>query len=272
AIVAFGALVAAWALRNLLLFGTWETSHHIAAASRHALAHPLQWGSLFLVTVVFYAVAGYLAYLALLPWLPRLARVPRLADEHDSGLWLALGLPLLLSAAIDATLWLAEREFFLANVRYAAFIVVPAAWLLLRHADAGRREVRLATVATFLILGTLALAVRPPTSNLQAVADDLGARLEDGDSVGWVDSNVHGLYRFYFQLTRDGTRDVRVAIACADDPLCPPGTPGPGTLDTTWALVAGDGAELPPHYAPVTDSPARHDPRFPSSMGLWRRT
>ncbi|MCA1811148.1 MAG: glycosyltransferase family 39 protein [Halobacteriales archaeon] len=274
AILAFGALVAGWAVRNALLFGSWETSQHISAAYHHALAHPLQWGFLALVTFVLYATVGYLVFLALLPWLPRLAKMPKLETEHDSGLWLALGLPLLLTAAIDAALWLTEREFFINNVRYVGFVAVPAVWLLLRHLDLRPRAVRLAAVGTFLLLltGSLLFA-KPGGSSIQAIADDLGPRMQDGDSVAWVDTNVHGIYRFYFQLTRDGTRAVPVAIACAADPLCPPDTPGPGTLDTTWVLMEGDGAALlPPHYVPVPDSPAQYDPRFPEYMSLWRHT
>jgi hypothetical protein len=274
AIVAFGALVAGWAVRNFLLFGSWETSRHISEAYHHALAHPLQWGFLALVTFVLYATVGYLVFLALLLWLPRLAKMPKLETEHDSGLWLALGLPLLLTAAIDAALWLSEREFFINNVRYVGFVAVPAVWLLLRHLDLRSRAVRLAAVGTFLLLltGSLLFA-KPGGSSIQAIADDLGPRMKEGDSVAWVDTNVHGIYRFYFQLTRDGTRAVPVAIACAADPLCPPDTPGPGTLDTTWVLMEGDGtALLPPHYVPVPDSPAQYDPRFPEYMSLWRHT
>jgi hypothetical protein len=272
AIAAFGALVAFWALRNLLLFGSLETSHHISAAYHHALAHPLRWGFLALVTFVFYATVGYLAYLALLPWLPKLAKMPKLESEHDSGLWLALGLPLLLTAAIDAALWLTEREFFANNVRYIGFVAVPAAWLLLRHLDPRQRSVRLAALGTFLLLLSGALFFgKPSQSNLQIIADDLEPRFRDGDSIAWVDTNVHGIYRYYFQLTKEGTRPVEVAIACANDPLCPPGTRGPETLDTTWVLMAGDGGgRLPSHYERVPDSPAQHDPRFPNSMSLWR--
>ncbi|MEA3204022.1 MAG: hypothetical protein QOI63_1702, partial [Thermoplasmata archaeon] len=204
AIASFGLLVAGWAIRNYLLFGSWETSHHISAAYRHALAHPLQWGFLALVTFVFYATVGYLLYLSLLPWLPKLAKMPKLDSEHDSGLWLALGLPLLLTAAIDAALWLTEREFFVNNVRYIGFVAVPAAWLLLRHLDARQRSVRLAAVATFLLLlAGSAFFAKPTASSIQAIADDLAPRYAADESVGFVDTNVHGVYRFYFQLTGD---------------------------------------------------------------------
>jgi hypothetical protein len=273
AIAAFGALVAGWAVRNYVLFGSWETSQHISAAYRHALAHPLQWAFLALVTFVFYATVGYLLYLALLPWLPKLAKMPKLGSEHDSGLWLALGLPLLLTAAIDAALWLTEREFFFNNVRYVGFVAVPAAWLLLRHLDARQRVVRLAALGTFLLLlaGSVYFA-KPSESSMQPIANDLGPRLREGDSVAWVDANVHGLYRYYFQLTNGGTRQVPVTIACNADPLCPPGTPRPETLNATWVLMVGDGhALLPPGYVPVPDSPARYDPRFPNSLSLWHR-
>ncbi|HUR61223.1 MAG TPA: glycosyltransferase family 39 protein [Candidatus Thermoplasmatota archaeon] len=273
AILAFGSLVAGWAARNYLRFGSWETSQHISAAYRNALAHPLQWGFLVLVTFVFYATIGYLLYLSLLPWIPRLARMPKLESEHDSGLWLALGLPLLLTAFIDAALWLTEREFFVNNVRYIGFVAVPAVWLMLRHLDPTSRSVRLAAVATFLLLlAGAAFFAKPTESSIEAIADDLGPRLRPGDTVGFVDTNVHGVYRFFFQLTQDATREVPVTIACAADPLCPAGTPRPGTLNTTWVVMVGDGGSLlPPGYVPVSDSPAQFDPRFPNYMSLWHR-
>jgi hypothetical protein len=272
AIVAFGALVLGWALRNLRLFGTWETSRHISDAYRYALGHPLQWGYLTLVTFVFYATLGYLVLLAILPWLPRLAKLPKLGSEHDSGLWLALGLPLLLTAAIDAGLWLVEREFFAANVRYIGFVMVPAAWLLLRHVPPRGRGVRIATLATFALLvsGSLFFG-KPSQSSIEPIADDLASRMGANDSVAFVDVNVHGAYRFYFQLTHNGTRSVPVTIACVADPLCPPDTERPAMLNTTWVVMVGDGrSRLPPHYTPVPDSPAQFDPRFPDYMSLWR--
>ncbi|MEA3203344.1 MAG: hypothetical protein QOI63_1019, partial [Thermoplasmata archaeon] len=272
AIVAFGSMVVAWAVRNYLLFGSWETSQHISDAYHYALRHPLQWGYLALVTFVFYATVGYLAYLGALAWLPKLAKVPRLGSEHDSGLWLAIGLPLLLTAAIDACLWLIEKEFFINNVRYLAFVTVPLAWLLVRHLDPGTRPVRLAALLTIalLVAGSLFLA-RPAPSYTQDLANDLAPRVQDGDSVGFVDNNNHFAYRFYHQLTHDGTRTVPVVLACATHPLCPPDAPRVGDLTTTWVLIPSYAAgELPSGYHQVADSIAQGDAAHPTLQTLWR--
>jgi hypothetical protein len=271
AIALFGGLVAAWAWRNWRLFGSWQTSAHLAHAYEQAFAEPGLWLTLTLVTLVFYATLGHLAFLGLLPWLPKLARTPKLESEHDSGLWLALGLPLLLTALIDAALWLAEREFYLANIRYIGFVVVPAAWLLLRHVRLDRAA-RLAMVASLVVLvaGSLFVA-KPTTSPTQELGLDLAGRMGPDDSVGFVDLNNHFAYRYFFLFTDDGARGREVELACATDPLCPPGTPGPETLDTTWVLMRGDGAgRLPAHYVLVEDSPARFDPDRPDFVSLWR--
>ncbi|MES2154003.1 MAG: glycosyltransferase family 39 protein [bacterium] len=275
AILAFGSLVAIWAIRNILLFGSWDTSLHITNAYHAALSHPLQWAYLFLVTLVFYATAGYLVYLALLPWLPRLASIPKLKSEHDSGLWLALGLPLLLTAAIDACLWLVEGEFFVNNVRYIAFVAVPAVWLLMRHASPKDRAVRLATLVTVVLLVTGSLYfAKPSTSYTQALADELGPRLHDGDSVAFVDNDNHFAYRFYFQLTDNGRRDVPVVIACSHDALAPPRCPETaadvGSLSTTWVLVPHYAEHaLPAAYHQVLDTWATADDAHPTLMTIW---
>lgn len=272
AIVAFGLVVAGWALRNFLLFRSWETSVHLNEAYANALAHPVQWAYLALVTSVFYIAAGYLLFLALLPWVPRLARIPRLESEHDSGLWLALGLPLVLTAVIDAALWLSEGEFFLNNVRYIAFVMVPAALLLVRHADLGQRGTRLALLLTVVLLISGALFFAKPTASpTQAIADDLAPRLAPIDSVGFVDKNNHFAYRFYFQFTDGGTHDRAVELACIEHPLCPADVPRASTLNTTWVLAPAYAAsQLADRYHTVPGAVATADPAYRESLQLWR--
>ncbi|MEA3202535.1 MAG: hypothetical protein QOI63_201, partial [Thermoplasmata archaeon] len=240
----------------------------------YALAHPGAWLFNVLVTSVFYATVGYLLYLAVLPWLPTLVRVPKLGSEHDSGLWLALGLPLLLTSAIDAALWLIEKEFFLNNVRYVSFVTVPLVWLLLRHARLDAKAVRLALLATLLLLlaGSLFFA-KPSTAYNQAIADDWAPRLAPADSVAFVDGNNHFAYRYYFQLTRDGTREVPVAIACLKHPLCPDSALRPEALNTTWVLAPQYAAgHLPSYYRPVAGAVATADADHPDLQTLWRHT
>ncbi len=273
AIVLFGAVVGSWALRNWLLFGSWETSAHLGAAYAAAFHDPLHWLLLSLIAFTFYATAGYLLYLALLPVFPTLARTPKLASEHDSGLWLALGLPLLLTGLIDGALWLVEGEFFLNNARYIGFVAIPAAWLLVRHADLGKRSVRVGAVLAFTILLAGALWFGKPTvSNVELSSDELAAQMMPGDSVGFVDMNNHLAYRYFFELTQDGTRDVRVQLTCAKDPLCPLGTPGPETLTTTWVFLRGDGAgRLPAAYTLVPTAHTAYVPAKDTYISLWHR-
>lgn len=268
AIAAFALIAGAWMLRNLRLFGSWETSFHIRDAVGAAVADPWAWLPLFLVTLAFYATAGYLLWLALIPWLATLARIPKLASEHDSGLWLALGLPLVLSAAIDACLWLIEGEFFLNNARYIAFVAIPALWLLLRHADLRKRSVRLATVASFVLLVASSLYLAKPAEVPEpALAADLAPRLADGESVAFVDHNNHYVYRYYFALTQDGARAVDIRIACVQHPLCPPDVPRASDLATDWIVAPNHAASaLPAGYTQVHDAP------WDGGETLWRRT
>ena len=273
AIALFGAIVLSWAWRNWVLFGSWETSAHLQAAYANALAHPVPWLLLSLVTFTFYATAGYLLYLALLPVLPSLARTPKLASEHDSGLWLALGLPLLLTGLIDGALWLIEGEFFLNNARYIGFVAVPAVWLLVRHADLRKRAVRVGAVLAFtmLLAGSLYFA-KPTTSVVELSSKDLGHLMRDGDSLGFADMNNHLAYRYFFEVTQDGTRHVRIQITCAADPLCPPDRPGPETLNTTWVYMRGEGGgRLPPEYVLVPDTHTAFVPGKDTYISLWHR-
>lgn len=276
AIASFGTMIVLWAWRNIRLFGSWDTSFHITDAYQAAIGAPLQWGYLALVTFVFYATLGYLLYLALLPWLPRLSRIPRLESEHDSGLWLALGLPLLLTAAIDACLWLIEFEFHLNNVRYIAFVTVPAMWLLVRHVKLESMVTRLATVATVVILVFGAVFfVKPTGSYTQDLADDLAPRLQPGDSVGFVDRDNHFAYRFFFKLTQDGTRDVPIQIACDQMRTCLAEAPDHldvANLTATWVLIPQYAvSHIPAPYVQVTDSLARYDGVHDDALTLWHR-
>lgn len=273
AIALFGTIVLGWAWRNWTLFGNWETSHHLSSAYALALSHPVQWGLLILVTLVFYATLGYLVYLGLLPILPTLARSPKLQSEHDSGLWLALGLPLLLTAIIDAALWVAEGDFRLDNARYIGFVVIPAAWLLVRHADLARRAVRTGAVFAFVLLLAGALYFgKPAVSVTEQIGGDLADRMQPGDSVGFVDLDNHFVYKFGFDLTQAYARHVDLRITCVQDPTCPPEAARPESLTTSWVLMKGDGGgRLPANYRIVTDTHAAPSLARPQDITLWQR-
>lgn len=273
AILLFGLIVLSWMWRNWVLFGTWETSHHLASAYSLAMGAPGEWFVKTWVAFLFYLFVGYLLYLALLPWIPKLVGVPKLASEHDSGLWLALGLPLLLSSAIDAALWMAEGEFLLHNVRYIAFVAVPAAWLIVRHTPRPTRVVRFAAVASMaLFLVACAVYARPSVSYRQYVGDDLGQLVEPGDSIDFLDSNTHGVYQFYFQLTQNGQRDVNVSISCATMRGCAGFAPPPEAITAEWVVMVGPHAHrLPPEYVAVSGTDAVYSSAYPEWMSLWHR-
>jgi 4-amino-4-deoxy-L-arabinose transferase-like glycosyltransferase len=275
AILVFAALVAAWGWRNWTLFGDWQTSQHIALAYAYAAGHPGDWLARSVVTLFFYATAGYLGYLALLAWLPSLARAPKMSSEHDSALWLALGLPLVLTAVIDAALWLYEGRFVGYNVRYIAFVAVPATWLLLRHARLDSRAVRVALVATvaLLLVGTAYFA-RPQHSERDAIAADLATLVHAGDSLGFVNDDNHGAYGYYFAATANGARNLSyLQLTCAGYPACPPEIPGPAVLNTTWVVVEGAGAnELVPGRYVLVAGAAQPTATQPSNPSIWRHT
>ena len=272
AIAIFGALVLAWAWRNWRLFGNWETSHHLSAAYAAGLAEPGAWLLLSLVTLVFYATLGYLVYLGTLPVLPTLARAPKLQSEHDSGLWLALGLPLLLTAVIDAALWLKEGDFRLDNARYIGFVAIPAAWLLVRHADLRKPSVRVGAIAVFALLLTGSLFFgKPATSTTDAIGEDLGALMQEGEALGFVDVNNHFVYKFAFYANLEGKRDLEIVITCAVDPACPPEAKRPEVLDTEWVVMRGDGdGRLPAPYRIVEGTHAATDTAG-QAFTIWRR-
>jgi hypothetical protein len=166
-----------------------------------------------------------------------------------------------------------ERDFFVGNARYVGFVAVPAVWLLARHADAARPAVRVMLVVSFAILvaGGLFFA-KPQVSSYQQVATDLDGLMGDGDTVGFVDVNNHLAYKFYFQLTHDGTRDLRVQLTCILDPTCPPEAKRPDALNATWVVLHGsDPSLLPPGYVTVPGTHAGGDPGHPEYLTLWHR-
>lgn len=211
AVLLFGAMVAWWGWRNWQHFGSPATSSHLDAAYAFSFANPGGWAVLMVFSLLVMFGLGYLVYMAALPWLPLLRRIPRLASEHDSGLWLAIALPLVLTVAIDAALWLYEGTFYLHNVRYVSFVIVPLAWLIMRHAKRSRQATA-AIIVSFAILlaGSVYYAAVPNRPLNTIVADEFGDLVTDGDSITFVGDN--DVYRYYFAVTKDGREmdhDVR---------------------------------------------------------------
>jgi hypothetical protein len=259
AIGIFGATVAWWGWRNWRLFGAWETSSHLGAAYRNALAHPVDWALLLVFSFLFLFVLGYLLFMAVLPWLPALGRTPKLSSEQDSGLWLAIGLPLVLTVLIDAALWLYERDFYFHNVRYVSFAIVPLVWLLARNVRPSRAAV-LPLLVSFAILFAGSAYYGLPTVKLEnQVSSAFGPLVRDGQSVTFVDTN--DVYRYYFDLTANGTRELAVRYVTGE---------AVHDVSTDWALVHGAGAGLPANYTQVLE---RHTgaPPLGDQYTVWRR-
>ena len=234
AIALFGAMVAWWGWRNYTHVGTFSSSAHLDAAYASAFAHPTSWAVMMLFSFLVMFGLGYLAFMGVLPWLPQLRRIPRMDSEHDSGLWLAIGLPLVLTVVIDSALWLSEGDFFLHNVRYVSFVIVPLTWLIMRHAPRSK-QTWAAIGITFAILIAGSLYYTLPNRPLNTkVADAFGSLVHDGDSITFVGDN--DVYRYYFAVTHDG-RELNHTVLYQD-------TISSGPIQTTWVVARGDGAGL----------------------------
>jgi membrane protein DedA with SNARE-associated domain len=259
AIALFGATAAWWAWRNWSLFGSWETSTHLSAAYHNALAHPVDWALLLVFSFLFLSVVGYLVFMAVLPWLPLLARTPKLSSEQDSGLWLSIGLPLVLTVLIDAALWLYERDFFFHNVRYVSFAIVPLVWLLVRNVRPSKAAWAAILVSFAILFAGSAYYGLPAVKLENRVSSAFGPLVHNGDSVTFVDTN--DVYRYYFDLTANGTRELTVRYAVGD---------AIHNVTADWALVHGDGSGLPPSYTRVFEQ-RTGPPPLGDAYTLWRR-
>lgn len=260
AIALFGSVVALWAWRNWRLFGNWQTSAHISEAYSHALAHPVGFASLLAFSFLVMFGLGYLLFMAVAPWLPQLRRIPLLANEHDSGLWLAAILPLVLTLLIDAALWQYEESFFLHNVRYVNFALIPLVWLLLRHATPSKAT-WFAILASLAVLtaGTLYYAL-PQEKVENEISSAWGDLVASGDSVTFVGTN--DVYRYYFDLTDEGRRTITdVRVLDEGDAA---------RANTTWALVLGDGAGMPATYHLALEATGAGTARLTDRYTLWR--
>lgn len=260
-IALFGTIVAAWAARNLRLFGSWETSPHISGAIAFAFAHPLASLSLLPFSLVFMGVLATLLYLGALPWLPALRRVDFLRDEHDSGLLVALLIPLVLAVLTTTSLWGFERVFYVHNVRYASIAVVPLAWMLVRHAPrAPSTMLAGAAMAAILVAGSVHYAT-PDHPIEDRMSDRLGAVVADGDRVAFVDT--HDVYRYYIDATGNGERRVPIEVARGEEAA---------GLAAEWAVVHGEGEHMPPGYELVGTERGWSRTARDDTFTLWRRS
>ena len=204
AIVVFGAILAAWAWRNVALFGwpNWETSPGSRGIPRWILEHKLEFGAGLLVR----------APLLLLPFLPGLillwpeARrsLRRIREEHASGLWLSVILiwilGLLFAAAYFSMGPSRHEALRLDNARYVLVGVVPLAWVILREADLDSRAFRARFIALLgvLAIGGILVATFPAQYHASQAARALDPHLEAGDRIAVVGA---GKYPFYGYLS-----------------------------------------------------------------------
>jgi hypothetical protein len=240
AVGVFGTIVAAWAGRNWLLHGTWQTSEHLGAAYGYALDHVAAYATNVPAVFFFLLGLGFLVQMAMLPWFPWLREIDVLGSEHDSGLWLAIALPLALTTLVYAALWAYEDFFYHGAVRYLAPALIPFTWLILRHVDLEAGEVRLAGAASLVLLLGGALFYTVPYQPLYDEApEDLGQLHDPGETVAFAGLDGHGTYRFYLDLTDGGERDVDV------HPL------EPNEVDQAqadWLVTKGHGVDPPTEY------------------------
>jgi len=216
AIAIFGAMVLAWAWRNVSAFGWphWETSSYTtwiqgcllgASYCTHPAngydwwepppaksegfffaADPVQ---LFLHALAWKAplfAAFILAYAAFFPAeVARAAR--RIREEHESGLWLSVLLVAAISLFMASLFWTYEQYdiWWLDNHRYFVIAVVPLAWAMLRHARFASGGFRVRAVALLVVLALVAgqLFSNPQRWSEAEAARALSPHLEAGDAV-----------------------------------------------------------------------------------------
>ena len=135
AIVVFLSIVAAWALRNIARFGSWETSAYVSFVSSNALSNL---GSVLLELVVQFGVYLLVLFVVAIYWMPQLRKtISKVKDEHYSGLWLAVGLIAIIGAIFAAMfqIWEHQSRFTPPVARYSMIAVTPLLWLIVKDTN-----------------------------------------------------------------------------------------------------------------------------------------
>lgn len=135
AIVVFFSFILVWAVRNIIRFGSWETSAYVSFVSSSALSNL----GLF-VPQLFIQFGLYLLVLLLFAifWLPQLrSTISKIKNEHYSGLWLAVGLTLLIGTFFTAMFYLWEKFSLLEGPvqRYSIIAMTPLLWLIVKDTN-----------------------------------------------------------------------------------------------------------------------------------------
>jgi len=252
AVVLFGAILGAWAWRNLALFGwpNWETSTGSRGIPEWIWDHKLQFA-----LSTFARVPMMLAVLLPLPLFLRpeaRAAVRRLREEHASALWLSVFLVWFLAVLFSAAYlsmgaW--EDALRLDNFRYVVIAIVPLTWLLARDSDCGdpRTRRRWLALGIVLLVGCATVAIYPAHDLSSEAARALDPALQKGDVI-LVDGT--GKYAFFAYLTHP--EDVSVHLAG----YVPQDEPAPPFVIQRWQgardgyVLLGEKLERHPWFAP----------------------
>jgi 4-amino-4-deoxy-L-arabinose transferase-like glycosyltransferase len=205
AIVIFGTVVAAWALRNAIHFGLsgWQTSSYLVFTQNWAYSHP---GLLF--DGLAWKAPLFALYLA--QYMVPLGKETRLSlrnvrEEHESALWLSVFLVAVIGCLIATIFWTWEQYdvWWIDNHRYLVIAFLPLAWALLRHADVRSRgfALRYGVLALSLVLVSAYLFVSPVQYPEDHIAKDLDPLLRSGTQVGFAGYSIIK-YSEYPYLTR----------------------------------------------------------------------
>jgi len=208
AILVFGAILAAWAWRNVHLFGwpNWETSPGSRGIPRWIWTHKAEF------------VGGILVRLPLLtlPFLPALVllwpeakrSLARIRDEHTSGLWLSVFLiwvlGLLFAAAYFSMGPSRHEALRLDNARYVLVGVVPLTWALVREVDLDSRRFRraFASLLGVLVVGMLLVATFPAQYLPSQAARALDPHLQEGDVIAVSGAGKYPFYGYLSEPTK----------------------------------------------------------------------
>jgi 4-amino-4-deoxy-L-arabinose transferase-like glycosyltransferase len=205
----FVLLAGSWSLRNILLWGDWQSSNYIQAATSMALQHPvlLSMGLLFkgalyvLILALFYAIYGPEWKKA---WQERQA-------ESLSILWLSIGLVAFIGCCMAAVLWVVEQTppFWMDAERYLCLVYVPLMWLLFRHSQLTKSfKIRHLMLAGIFVFASVYQVLEPTRSPEDSAATHLAGILQPGDQLG-IQNATLGRYSFYAYLP---TQDVSLTL------------------------------------------------------------
>lgn len=226
AIVLFGSVVAAWATRNVLLFGwvqesftlfghtylvdipLWETSSYTRYVQNLAFEKPDLWRKALLAKIPF-----FLAFLAwyVIPFLPESWKATkRVREEATSALWLSVVLVWVIAWAIASMFWVFEQSslYWLDNHRYIVIGLLPLGWLILREARFERASFRwrYALMVISLFAACAATILSPVKFADLRAAEHMDPYLRPGDEIAVDGGTIK--YAFYAYLT--DPHEVRV--------------------------------------------------------------